>query len=125
MIGRGQVEAQHPEDRPQKALRLTKVQVKDQAERQRGFDGNLGVLQLPSALADAHGLPRGDRFRRQPQGDVVSLDQCSVTPASFPRYFVLYLGCTLDFTSRSCPFGRHDGQGRDEHLFPRTNAAGR
>ena len=42
----------------------------------------------------------------------------------FPtRYFVVYLGCTLDFTSRSCPFGRHDGQGRDEHLFPRTNAA--
>ena len=36
------------------------------------------VLQLPSALADAHGLPRGDRFRRQPQGDVASLDQCSV-----------------------------------------------
>ena len=51
-----------------KALRLTKGQVKDQAERQRGFDGTLGVLQLPSALADAHGLPRGDRFRRQPQG---------------------------------------------------------
>ena len=44
----------------------------------------------------------------------------------FPtRYFVLYLGCTLDFTSRSCPFGRHDGQGRDEHLFPRTNALAR
>ena len=41
----------------------------------------------------------------------------------FPtRYFVVYLGCTLDFTSRSCPFGRHDDQGRDEHLFPRTNA---
>ena len=78
MIGRGQVEAQHPEDRPQKALRLTKGQVTDQAERQRGFDGNLGVLQLPSALADAHGLSRGDRFRRQPQGDVASLDQCSV-----------------------------------------------
>ena len=44
----------------------------------------------------------------------------------FPtRYFVLYLGCTLDFTSRSCPFGRHDGQGRDEHLLPRTNAVHR
>ena len=44
----------------------------------------------------------------------------------FPtRYFVLYLGCTLDFTSRSCPFGRHDGQGRDEHLLPRTNADNR
>ena len=78
MIGRGQGEAQHPEDRPQKALRLTKGQVEDEPERQRGFDGNLGVLQLPSARADAHGLPRGDRFRRQPQGDVASLDQCSV-----------------------------------------------
>ena len=44
----------------------------------------------------------------------------------FPtRYFVVYLGCTLDFTSRSCPFGRHDGQGRDEHLLPRTNAGSR
>ena len=44
----------------------------------------------------------------------------------FPtRYLVVYLGCTLDFTSRSCPFGRHDGQGRDEHSFPRTNAATR
>ena len=99
MIGRGQVEAQHPEDRPQKALRLTKGQVKDQAERQRGFDGNLGVLQLPSALADAHGLPRGDRFRRQPQGDVASLDQCSVrTPASFRRGISL---CTWDALSTS------------------------
>ena len=108
------------------SLRLTKGQVKDQAERQRGFDGNLGVLQLPSARADAHGLPRGDRFRRQPQGDVASLDQCSVVrrPVS-DAVFRLYLGCTLDFTSRSCPFGRHDGQGRDEHLLPRTNAPSR
>ena len=48
--------------------RLAEGQVKEQAERQRGFDGNLGVLQLSSTLADAHSLPRGDRFRRQPQG---------------------------------------------------------
>ena len=27
-----------------------------------------------------------------------------------PRYFVLYFGCTLDFTSRSCSFGCHDDQ---------------
>ena len=30
----------------------------------------------------------------------------------FPTwYFVLHFGCTFDFTSRSCSFGRHDGQG--------------
>ena len=28
-------------------------------------------------------------------------------------YFVLYFGWTLDFTSRSCAFGRHDSQGTD------------
>jgi hypothetical protein len=34
----------------------------------------------------------------------------------------LYFGCTLDFTSRSCAVGGHDGQDHDEHRFPRTNA---
>ena len=61
--GRGQVEAQHPEDRPQKALRLAEGQVKEQAERQRGFDGDVRVLQLPAPLADTRGLPPGDRLR--------------------------------------------------------------
>ncbi len=46
----------------------------------------------------------------------------------FPtRYLVLYFGWTLDFTSRSCPGGRHDGQNTDGRSpsgrFPRTNAA--
>ena len=127
MIGRGQVEAQHPEDRPQKALRLTKGQVEDEPERQRGFDGNLGVLQLSSArlptpTASHVAIASGVNHR------VTSPRWTSARSyaGQFPtRYFVLYLGCTLDFTSRSCPFGRHDGQGRDEHLFPRTNAPDR
>ena len=98
--------------------------MKDQAERQRGFDGNLGVLQLPGALADAHGLPRGDRFGVNHRVTSPRWTSARSYAGQFPtRYFVLYLGCTLDFTSRSCPFGRHDGQGRDEHLLPRTNAA--
>ena len=70
VIGRGQVEAQHPEDRPQKALRLAEGQVKEQAERQRGFDGDVRVLQLLAPLADTCGLPPGDCLRRQPEGDV-------------------------------------------------------
>ncbi len=78
MIGRGQVEAQHPEDRPQKALRLAEGQVKEQAERQRGFDGDVRVLQLTTPLADTRGLPPGDRVRRQPEGDVAPLNQRSI-----------------------------------------------
>ena len=50
--------------------------------------------------------------------------------AQFPtRYVVLYFGCTLDFTSRSCPAGGRDGQ-HAGHCSPtalnqRTNAATR
>ena len=50
--------------------------------------------------------------------------------AQFPtRYVVLYFGCTLDFTSRSCPAGGRDGQ-HAGHCSPtalnqRTNATAR
>ncbi len=129
VIGRGQVEAQHPEDRPQKDLRLAEGQVKEQAERQRGFDGNLGVLQLSSTLADATAshvaIASGVNHR------VTSPRWTSARSyaGQFPmRYFVLYLGCTLDFTSRSCSFGRHDGQAATNIRFraptplPRSNS---
>ncbi len=75
VIGRGKVEAQHPEDRRQKALGLTEWQVEEESERQRGFDGEIGILQLSSTLADAHGLPCGDRVRRHPHRDIASLDE--------------------------------------------------
>ena len=39
------------------------------------------------------------------------------------RYFVLYLGMHSSTSRRDhASFGRHDGQGRDERLLPRTNA---
>ena len=125
MIGRGQVEAQHPEDRPQKALRLTKGQVKGSGGASARFRWQ------PRSTAAAL---RACRRPRPPTWPIASGVNHRVTSprwtsarsyaGQFPtRYFVVYLGCTLDFTSRSCPFGRHDGQGHDEHLFPRTNAA--
>ena len=44
-------------------------------------------------------------------------------------YVVVYFGCTLDFMSRSCPCGRHDGQevdrGAPRAPGPCTNAAKR
>ena len=44
VIGRGQVETQHPEDRRQEAFSLPQGQVDDEPERQRGFDGEIGIL---------------------------------------------------------------------------------
>ena len=74
VIGRGQSETQHPEDRRQEAFSLPQGQVEDEPERQRGFDGEIGILPLPATFADAHGLPSGDRIRGQPHGDIASLD---------------------------------------------------
>ena len=84
VIGRGQVETQHPEDRRQEAFSLPQGQVEDEPERQRGFDGEIGILQLPATFADAHGLPSGDRIRGQPHGDIASLDQHSVVCRPIP-----------------------------------------
>ena len=56
----------------------------DEPERQRGFDGEIGILQLPATFADAHGLPSGDRIRGQPHGDIASLDQRSVVCRPIP-----------------------------------------
>ena len=78
VIGRGQIETQHPENRRQEAFSLPQGQVEDEPERQRGFDDEIGILPLPATFADAHGLPSGDRIRGQPHGDIASLDQRSV-----------------------------------------------
>ena len=84
VIGRGQSETQHPEDRRQEAFSLPQGQVEDEPERQRGFDGEIGILPLPATFADPHGLPSGDRIRGQPHGDITSLDQRSVECRPIP-----------------------------------------
>ena len=78
------VETQHPEDRRQEAFSLPQGQVEDEPERQRGFDGEIGILPLPATFADPHGLPSGDRIRGQPHGDIASLDQRSVVCRPIP-----------------------------------------
>ena len=108
-------------------ISLPQGQVEDEPERQRGFDGEIGILPLPATFADAHGLPSGDRIRGQPHGDIASLDQRSVVCRPIPDVvFCLYFGCTLDFMSRSCTCCRHDGQevdrGSPRARDPCTNA---
>ena len=125
----------------------------DRARTGRGTASRRSTSESPPSDEGAGGRSGGAsaRFRWQPRSTAAARRACRRPTAShvaiasgvnhrvtsprwtsarsyagqFPtRYFVLYLGCTLDFTSRSCPFGRHDGQGRDEHLLPRTNATG-
>ena len=84
MIGRGQVETQHPEDRRQEAFSLPQGQVEDEPERQRGFDGEIGIRPLPATVADAHRPPKWRSHPGQPHGDIAALDQRSVVCRPIP-----------------------------------------
>jgi hypothetical protein len=62
LIRGGEVHAHHPEARMQEPFRLRERQVEQKTERQCGFDGDAGVISLPSPSADA----RGPRWRSPP-----------------------------------------------------------
>ena len=84
VIGCREIDAQHPEDRCQEALGLTQRSVEDETERQGGFDGEIGILEWPAPPADASRCPRGDRVRREPEGDVASPHEGSVVLGPVP-----------------------------------------
>ena len=84
VIGGREIDAQPPEDRCQEALGLTQRSVEDETERQGGFDGEIGILELPAPPADASRCPRGDRVRREPEGDVASPHEGSVVLGPVP-----------------------------------------
>ena len=84
VIGCREIDAQHPEDRGQEALGLTQRSVEEETERQGGFDGEIGILELPAPPAHASRCPRGDRVRREPEGDVASPHEGSVVLGPVP-----------------------------------------
>ncbi len=84
VIGCREIDAQQPEDRGQEALGLTQRYVEEETERQGGFDGEIGILELPAPPADASRCPRGDRVRREPEGDVASPHEGAVVLGPVP-----------------------------------------
>ena len=68
----------------QEALGLTQRSVEEETERQGGFDGEIGILELPAPPADASRCPRGDRVGREPEGDVASPHEGSVVLGPVP-----------------------------------------
>ena len=84
VIGGREIDAQHPEDRGQEALGLTQRYVEDETERQGGFDGEIGILELPAPPADASRCTRGDRVGREPESDVASPHEGSVVLGPVP-----------------------------------------
>ena len=101
-IGCREIDAQHPEDRCQEALGLTQRSVEDETERQGGFDGEIGILELPAPPADAAAAHVAIASGVSQRVTSPRRTRARSYSAQFPtRYVVLYFGCTLDFTSRS------------------------
>ena len=73
--------------------------MEDETERQGGFDGEIGILELPAPPADASRCPRGDRVGREPEGDVASPHEGSVVLGPVPERDTL--SCTSDALSTS------------------------
>ena len=94
VIGRGAVDAYHSKERVQEALGLAQRQVEDETERERGFDREVGVLELPSTRADAARRPGVDGLRCQPQGDVAPADEGAIVGG--PVRNAGTSSCTLD-----------------------------
>ena len=84
VIGGREIDAQPPEDRGQDALGLTQRYVEEETERQGGCDGEIGILEWPAPPADASRCPRGDRVRREPEGNVASPHEGSVVLGPVP-----------------------------------------
>ena len=73
MIGARKRQAHQRQDRVQETFRLAQRQVKEQTQRQRGFDGDVGVSRLRAALPVRRGCPGVDGLVTDPQRDVASV----------------------------------------------------
>ena len=102
VIGGREIDAQHPEDRGQEALGLTQRSVEEETERQGGSMARSEYWSCPLRLptpAAAHGAIASGVSQRVTSPRRTRARSYS---AQFPtRYVVVYVGCTLDFTSRS------------------------
>ena len=75
VIGHPQIKSHQPEQGREKAFGLAEQEVKEEAQRQAGFDGEIRVLPLPTPSTASLRLPRGNGVWGQPHGDVASLDK--------------------------------------------------
>ena len=70
MVRGVQVQARQPEQRRDEALGLSKRQVEEHAQAQRGEDRQVRVARLPSTTAGRRRRPGTQRLLGEPDGDV-------------------------------------------------------
>ena len=72
IVGDGEVEAHHPEQRVQESFGLAQRKMVEESQGQGGFDGKIRVPPLPTPPAAPAGRPGSDRFRGQPHRHIAA-----------------------------------------------------
>ena len=72
IVGGGEVEAHHPEQRVQEPFGLAQREMVEESQGQGGLDGEIRVAPLPISPAAPAGRPGSDRFRGQPHRHIAA-----------------------------------------------------
>jgi hypothetical protein len=72
VIGAGQRQAHQGQERTEKAFSLAQRQVKEQPERERGLNGNIGIDWLSTPLIGLRSCPSVESVLTEPERDVAA-----------------------------------------------------
>ena len=98
IVGNGEVEAHHPEQRVQEPFGLAQREMVEEPQGQSGLDGEIRVPPLPTSPAASAGRPGSDRFRGQPHRHIAAANEGPVVGRPVRHaIFRLYVGWTFDF----------------------------
>ena len=75
IVGNGEVEAHHPEQRVQEPFGLAQREMVDESQGHGGFDGKIRVPPLPTSPAAPAGRPGSDRFRGHPHHHIAAANE--------------------------------------------------
>ena len=117
IVGGGEVEAHHPEQRAQKPFGLAQREMVEEPQGQGGLDGKIRVPPLPAPLATPAGCPGGDRLRGQPHRHIAASNEGLIV--GWPvRNAVLRLVPGMDLRLHPCSVAPAEGPEKCEPRRP-------
>ena len=117
IVGGGEVEAHHPEQRAQKPFGLAQREMVEEPQGQGGFDGEIRLPPLPAPLATPAGCPGGDRLRGHPHRHIAASNEGLIV--GWPvRNVVLRLVPGMDLRLHPCSVAPAEGPEKCEPRRP-------
>ena len=117
MVGDGEVEAHHPEQRVQEPFGLAQREMGEEPQGQGGLDGEIRVAPLPTPPAAPAGRPGSDRLRCQPHRHIAAANESLIVGRPV-RHAVLRLIRGMDLRLHPCSVAPAEGYEKCEPRRP-------